>query len=452
MRHPRTLATAIAVCTAIAGLGYVVGDRTPELRRPAPRTSASTPGRDLSIDPAPARSQLDELERLIRVFDRQVRTAPSATGFALLGRLELERARITGDVDSYGRAESALRRAVRRAPTDTDAATMLASVRFTTHDFLGAYRIADRIFSTEGALGALAVRGDAELELGRYEDATADFRLLAAELPGSAGVHVRLARLAFVRGRVGAASREAAEAERLAQSDGSFGATLAWYSAFRGRVALDTGRYVQAAAHYRRAVRSAPDYHVAIAGLAAARAAQGRDAEAIALYRRAITIVPEPGYLGTLGDLYARAGRRLLAERQYGTVRAIGVLAGTGPRVYDRQRALFFADHDMRLREALGLARAELSRRPDVYGWDVLAWVLYRLGRVDEARVASDRALALDTPDARLWYHAGMISRRLGDADRAREELTRALALSPSFDVLQAPVARRALASLGAAA
>jgi tetratricopeptide (TPR) repeat protein len=450
MRHPSRLAAGVlAACITLAGLTYLARDRNPASGPSRAEASAATLGRDPSIDPAPSRSRSDELERLIRVFEEQVRTAPSATGFAFLGRLELERARLTGDGSSYVRAGTALEEAVTRGPTDVEAATLLATVRFTTHDFPGAFEIADRLFSSDGGLSALAVRGDAALELGRYREATEDYRLLAAELPRSAGAHVRLARLAFLAGDVGDALREARVAEDLATRDGSFGATLSWYAAFRGRLALDRGRYEEAASHYRRAVHSAPDYHVAVAGLAAARAAQGRTTDAIALFRRAIRMVPEPSYVGALGDLYAAAGRRRLAQRRYQMVEAIGALAGAGLRIYDRQQAVFLADHDLRLREALRLVRAELSTRRDVYGWDALAWVMFKLGRLDEARVASERALELGTPDARLWYHAGMISASLGDEDRAREELSRALTLSPRFDVLQAERARRQLAALG---
>jgi hypothetical protein len=45
-----------------------------------------------------------------------------------------------------------------------------------------------------------------------------------------------------------------------------------------------------------------------------------------------------------------------------------------------------------------------------------------------------------------------MISAALGDDDRARDELSRALELSPTFDPLQAPIARATLDDLGGAA
>ena len=184
-------------------------------------------------------------------------------------------------------------------------------------------------------------------------------------------------------------------------------------------------------------------------GLAAARAAQGRFDDAIRLYERAVALVPEPASLAALGDLYAVTGDDRAAADRYATVEAIATLQSVNRRLYDRQLALFRADHGGDLDGALEVARQGLETRRDVYGYDVLAWVLFRLGRLGEARDASDRALAMGTPDSRLWFHAGMISAGRGDDERARTELTRALALHPAFDLLLAPVAAETLAELG---
>jgi hypothetical protein len=75
-------------------------------------------------------------------------------------------------------------------------------------------------------------------------------------------------------------------------------------------------------------------------------------------------------------------------------------------------------------------APARASTHRDIYRGDALAWVMFKLARLDEARVAFGRALAL------------------GDHDRAREELTIGT-MSPRFDVLQAKNAQRQLAVLG---
>jgi tetratricopeptide (TPR) repeat protein len=99
-------------------------------------------------------------------------------------------------------------------------------------------------------------------------------------------------------------------------------------------------------------------------------------------------------------------------------------------------------------RQALELAWRELDVRRDVYTHDVLAWALYRNGRLQEALAEMTEALRLGTRDARLFFHAGLIHHALGHAEQAREYLEQALATNPHFHVLQADVARDVLVAL----
>jgi tetratricopeptide (TPR) repeat protein len=117
--------------------------------------------------------------------------------------------------------------------------------------------------------------------------------------------------------------------------------------------------------------------------------------------------------------------------------------------LYNRELALFYLDHDLKLAEALDLARKELPVRPDIYSHDVLAWALYKNGRPREALAPMTEALKLATKDARLLYHAGMIHQAVGETEKAREFLTRALATNPHFHLLQAEVAKTTLQKLG---
>ncbi|HKW78383.1 MAG TPA: hypothetical protein VJQ09_04730, partial [Candidatus Limnocylindria bacterium] len=211
------------------------------------------------------------------------------------------------------------------------------------------------------------------------------------------------------------------------------------------QVAFDRGEYAASEAHERRALEIAPDYHVALAGLGRALGAEGRDAEALAAYERAIAIVPQPDYLAAAGDLSARNGDAVRADKAYATVDVIASLAPDQARLYDRQLAIFYVDHARSSDRALEIASASLQARPDVYGFDAYAWALYANGKFAEARAASDRARSLGTPDARLLYHAGMISIALHDQRRGQAELVRALELSPAFDPRQAGRARAAL-------
>jgi hypothetical protein len=82
--------------------------------------------------------------------------------------------------------------------------------------------------------------------------------------------------------------------------------------------------------------------------------------------------------------------------------------------------------------------------RGGVYVDDTYAWVLFRAGRLDDARRASEQAMRLGTPDARILYHAGAIRIAVGDpAGRALVE--KALALNPRFDATGAAEARALL-------
>jgi len=141
-------------------------------------------------------------------------------------------------------------------------------------------------------------------------------------------------------------------------------------------------------------------------------------------------------------------GDETAAQQQYDTVELIATLATTDEALVGRQLALFYANQDTQLHSALTAATAELNGRPDVYGYDVLAWVLFKNGRLDEAAAASEQALRLGTPEALFYYHAGMIAAAQGNTEQARQHLSHALELNPHFDFLQAQIAQETLATL----
>jgi tetratricopeptide (TPR) repeat protein len=229
-----------------------------------------------------------------------------------------------------------------------------------------------------------------------------------------------------------------------------FGEPLAWTRTQLGHLLIATRDLPGAVAAYRDALAALPGYHPALAGSAAVHAARGKLQEAAALYHKALDVVPLPEYATALGDVYTRLGRTADANKQYALVEYIGKLGAINQTVYNRELALFYADHDRNLPQALELARKELEARRDIYTYDVLAWALYKNGQAREAQAAMNEALKLGTQDARLFFHAGMIHRALGEHDAARTALARALALNPRFHVLHAGVAASALAELRA--
>ncbi len=173
---------------------------------------------------------------------------------------------------------------------------------------------------------------------------------------------------------------------------------LAWLYYELGEYFTQAGDAASADRAYVTALTiHAGDYR-ALAALGKLRANNGRYSEAIVLYQKAIAVVPMPIFVSELGDLYAKAGNQAEAKRQYALVEYIGLLGHINQVLHNRDLALFYADHDMKLGEALDLARKELEVRRDIYTWDVLAWALYKNGKLTEAADASAKALPLRDP------------------------------------------------------
>lgn len=365
-----------------------------------------------------------------------------------LGRAYLMQGRETGDAAAYTRAEEALHRALELNGRYEPARALLGSVLISNHQFGEALAAAEAALAgAPDSLQALAAAGDAHLELGDYAAAEQAYRRLLDAAPGGP-VYSRMSRLSWLRGRPDEAidwMRRAADETVVLDLGGE---ELAWYRFQLGELYFNSGDVRRAAKWYREADEALPGYYLALAGRGKAAAARGDLDEAIADYEALVERLPQPGFLAFLGDLYALRGNTDAARMQYDTVALIHELDEGQGVLYNRHMALFFANHNTQVEKALVYAEGELAARQDIYAYDTLAWVLYRLGRLDKARAAADKALALGTQDAALYYHAGLIRAAQGDDKAAADYLSRALELNPHFDLIQAEVARETLASL----
>lgn len=413
--------------------------------------AVTRPGSGLDLGGSARAAQVHDVEvrRLIGVYEAKIADRPTAPDLLFLAGLYADVARRTGDIGAYGRAEQAVEQSLTIAPEYRDALVARAQLLHATHDFVGARDVAEQVLVLQpDNPDARAVLGDALLAVGDIGGATETYGPLLEVAGSDPAVAIRTARLAYLSGDAINAALDADRALQLALDQGVLGTDLAWYLAADGALAFDLGDYGKADERYRQALEAAPNYHIAQAGLARARAAQGDTAGAIELYQRAIEAVPDPSYLAALGDLYLVQGDSASAEDQYATVELIATLADLNRQLYNRQLSLFFSDHDREIDRAVTLAESELAIRQDVYGWDAYAWALYKAGRITEAAAASEQALAWGTPDAVLEYHAGMIALTAGQAERAEALLASALERSPFFDPLQSPIAHGVLAEL----
>jgi len=407
--------------------------------------------RKIVLPPAsPLPPDIEASEGAIRFLEARVKRDPDDfTAHNKLAGYYLQRLRETGNLDYLNLARRTADASLKAIPAEQNAGglALLAQTEFAAHNFVGARDHAGQLVKLEPRKSyPYQLLGDALLELGAYDEAKRAFREMERRDASSVGTWVRLGRLAMLEGRTEASRKHFQDALVLAADAAPPSReTLAWCRWQLGELEFSLGAYEAAEGYYRESLVTFPDYYRALAGLGRVRAARGATEEAITHYERAVRIIPEPSFLAALGDLYQINGRKSDAEAQFALVEQIARLNAAGGSVYNRQLALFYADHDLKPEEGYQLAKREYEARRDVYGADALAWTAFKAGHIAEARSAIKDAMRLGTEDARLLYHAGMISRAGADRIAARDYLERALKVSPQFDPRQAPIAAKAL-------
>lgn len=438
-------ALALIVAIGMTALAFHAAGRRSSPTPPFPTLPAASP---LPADD-------DETQGTMRFLAYRIKQDPgNFVALNMLAGCNLQRLRETGSLDSLERAQSIARASLAVIPADRNVGGLsaLTQAEFASHEFARARDHALRLTRLEPAKSApYGTLGDALLELGDYPAAAAAYGRMQ-HLGGGVATETRLARFAALHGDLTLAQRHYADAIAFALDlPIPPRETVAWCRWQLGETAFAAGDYATAEQCDRDALTTFPGYYRALASLGRVRAARGDLPGAITDYERAVNIIPDPTFVAALGDLYQIAGRKQDAAAQYALVEEIGHLTKISGALYNRQLALFYADHDLKPAVAYTNAVREYALRRDIYGADTLAWAALKAGKVGAARKAITDALRLGTQDARLFYHAGMIARAAGDRASARAFLQRALALSPQFDPRQAPIARRALVGIDAA-
>jgi len=378
-----------------------------------------------------------------------------------LGAAHFQRARETGDVNDYQLAEESLNKSLDLDSTDFSADAALetmAEVCMGEHRFADALNYAQKALSLgTGDVSPFAIVGDAFADMGEYDKAADAYSRLNSDATTSSPRDAyardsRLAYLQFIAGDTAAAIAlmkkavtEGVEAQLPSEN-------LAWLYYELGEFETQAGDPASANEAYLAALNTHPGDYRALAAMGKLRANNGRYAEAIELYQKAIAVVPMPIFVAELGDLYLKIGNEAEAQKQYSLVEYIGLLGHINQVLHNRDLALFYADHDMKLSEALDLAQKEFEVRHDVYTWDALAWALFKNGKLSEAASASENALRFGTRDPLILFHAGLIAEQLGRHDQARSDLSEALHINPHFHLIYASQAKQVLAAFDAQA
>lgn len=426
-----------------------------------PVNSVTASRADIASYPAQLpHARYNPTDGVIKFFQWRVSLDPTSYfDYDRLGVAYMQKARETGDITYYQLAEQALEKSLTLDSTHPEAVSAtahLANVYFAEHRFEDSLTWARKALAFKtGDVSEFATIGDCLMNLGDYHEARAAYSRLMPSLskpymgPGLTYLREsRLAALDFAEGRARTSIARMERAFAAARSAGMHAENIAWTEYMLGFEYFRIGQVANAEKSYEASLAAYPGYHRAIAGLAELRASQGHYDEAIRLYQQALGVIPMPAYAAELGDVYARVGRIDEANKEYELVEYIARLSTLSKSVFNRELALFYAAHDMKLNQAVALARNELAVRRDVYTWDALAFVLYVNGQYKEAAAAVVHSLRLGTQDPLLFFHAGMIEHAQGNNRDARRYLKQALTLNPHFHVFYADQARRTLDSI----
>lgn len=402
------------------------------------------------LTPAPTQT-----ERQIKSAQAKITRNPNdARGYAALGAAHYQRARETGDVSDFELAEQALNKSLELVSGDfsaDEALGTMAEVCMGEHRFADALTYSQKALSLgSGDVSPFGIVGDAYADMREYEKAAGAYeRLTPRDMVLSPhATYARDSRIAYLKFITGD-TPQAIRMMKLAVAEGIESRlpseNLAWLYFELGEFYSQDGNVAAADAAYLAALTTHPGDYRALAALGKLRGNQGRYSEAISLYEKAIAIVPMPVFVAELGDLYAKSGNQSEADKQYKLVEYIGLLGHINQVLHNRDLALFYADHNIKLAEALELAQKEFEVRHDIYTWDALGWALYKNGRYVDAAKAIDKALQFETRDSLLLYHAGVIAQSTGNTERARTSLKAALQINPHFHLLFAELARQKL-------
>jgi tetratricopeptide (TPR) repeat protein len=397
--------------------------------------------------PSSATTAISVAEQRLRLAERRLQLRPrDPAAYADIAAAYMEKARETGDGAFHHRAEAACQKALELEPDYYPALRLIPWV------YSGQHRFREALVAARHALARdsrdplnYGTLGDALLELGEYQEGAEAIQTMVNLRPDVAS-YTRAAYVRELFGDLEGAIEIMGMAVRAANSRDH--EHSAWCRVQLGHLFFNAGRLVEAEAQYQAALQVFPNYHFAFTGLGRVRAAQLEFKQAVSFFQKSLDLVPTYEAVFGLADLYSHLKRPAEASRQFELLEALTQLSHVNGMRPEAQLAMFYADHGIKLEEALDIARQEARERRDIKTMDALAWVLFKSGRSQEAMQASRQALRLGTKDPLMLYHHGMIARELGQHEVAADSLEKALAANPHFHPHHAEEARMALQPL----
>ncbi len=358
-----------------------------------------------------------KLDAEIRRFQEQARSGRNPDlALERLGWLFVQKARSSFDAGFYKLAEQCALALQSRRPDSPEALLLRGHVLHNLHRFKEAEPLARELVARRGLPFDFGLLGDVLMEQGNLAEAIEACQKMV-DLRPDLHSYARGAHLRWLKGNLAGAEKLMRMAASAASPQDPESA--AWVTTRLAGYEFQSGAIAEAERTCAIALEFQNDYPPALLLRGRLLLAQGSNAEAAVVARRAAELNPLPEYQWTLAEALRASGRADQAAAVETQLRQNGAVAD--PRTY----SLYLATRGESVETALRLAQAELAARGDVFTHDALAWALAASSKLAEAGLEIDRALSEGTSDGRLFFHAAMIAHKTGkqwDAQRWAEQ------------------------------
>lgn len=355
----------------------------------------------IALTPHTGSNRIDQ--QIIRL-QQEARRADEPWRMAYLERIGwafVAKARASFDPGFYKLAEQCALCIESKEPHSAEAMLLRGHVLHNLHQFKEGEALARELVARRGLSFDYGLLGDLLMEQGKLDEAIDAYQKMMDQKPGPQA-YSRTAHVRWLKGDLQGAIAVMEMATGASSSRDHESA--AWAYVRLALYELQAGNMQKTSDLIEAALAFQPDYPPALLARGRVLLAKGKNTEAIAPLTRAAQVNPLPEYQWVLIEALRKAGLRNEAGVVEKQLMQCG--ADDDPRTF----ALYLATTGHDTKTALRLAEEELKVRADIFTLDTLAWALRAVGRIQEARSFSERALAEGTEDARLFYHAGVIA------------------------------------------
>ena len=259
----------------------------------------------------------------------------------MLGQAYLQKARETGDPGYYPKAETLFQQALAGDGDDVEAMVGLGTLALARHQFAAALDWGEQARALDPYhAAAYGVIGDAQIELGRYDEAVETVQAMV-DLRPDLGSY---SRVSYLRELMGDREGALVAMEQAATAGSGYAENVAWVRVQLGNLRFDGGDLTGAATSTPRRWRPFPATRRAWPDRRAWRPPRRPRPRRRAL-RAGGAAIPLPEYVVGYGDVLSAAGRQDEANAQYALVAAIQQLYAANGVDTDLELALFTADH-----------------------------------------------------------------------------------------------------------